>query len=638
MSRPYISIGRIERRLSTRTTEELQFAPGVNLLVGRPNTGKTKWLQTLDYLLGDSGNNPLESVEEGGLAEKYDAAGVELVIGEEHLWIERRWREPGAKTKVFVDGEGTTTRDFQQFLMRKLGIPLLNFPKGNPMSGQTWPELSFRMLLRHIYRQQRFWSGIADQQPEGEQHACLLQFLGLAEHLFMEEYGQLVELKREAEQLKARRDQYQQTLDDLARELLSEPGLSISVNVTTIRDAEDRLAREIETHRQRRTALIMNGRDQAVSPDHLGHVEQLSEERAAVMVSLEELRRRVKETSQRLDTMRGYHSELGEELDRITRAEDAGAVLADLKITHCPACDQPVANNIPPNSKHCSLCHQVLPDELPIEELGVVRLRFERERLMGECKEAEQLVGVLQRDAARFTAGIAAAEERLRMLENELAPARDAVAALIQEEISAIDMTLGELNERQRQLGRVSAALGMGQQLTDSIIAIEHKIEPLQARLEAAMRALDFGVAAAQLEDGMNAYLTAIDRLRPGVWRHSPVALDVSQYSFTFRVGARRWHAALGGTDSLYFLMAYHYGLLGLSDKPKQHYPGLSVIDVPGEFSGEAIEDKENFIVQPFIDLLAREEYRGAQLIITGASFTGLGGVHRLHLTHIYVA
>jgi hypothetical protein len=53
MSRPYISIGRIERRLSTRNTEPLQFAPGVNLLVGRPNTGKTKWLQTFDYLLGD---------------------------------------------------------------------------------------------------------------------------------------------------------------------------------------------------------------------------------------------------------------------------------------------------------------------------------------------------------------------------------------------------------------------------------------------------------------------------------------------------------------------------------------------------------------------------------------------------------
>jgi hypothetical protein len=143
MSRPFLSIGRLERRLSTGNTEHLTFEPGVNLLVGRPNTGKTKWLQTLDYLLGDTGENPFEVAEEEGLAEKYDAAGAELIIGEQRFWVERRWRESGAKTKIFVDGEGIVARDFQHLLMRKLDIPLLNFPKGNPMSGQTWPELSF---------------------------------------------------------------------------------------------------------------------------------------------------------------------------------------------------------------------------------------------------------------------------------------------------------------------------------------------------------------------------------------------------------------------------------------------------------------------------------------------------------------
>ena len=85
-------------------------------------------------------------------------------------------------------------------------------------------------------------------------------------------------------------------------------------------------------------------------------------------------------------------------------------------------------------------------------------------------------------------------------------------------------------------------------------------------------------------------------------------------------------------------MMAYHYGLLGLSDKLGRHYPGLSIIDLPGEFSGEAVEDKENFIVQPFIDLLSREEYQGAQVIVTGVAFTGLEGVHRQNLLNVYVA
>ena len=637
MSRAHLSISRLERRLSTGNMEDLRFEPGVNLLVGRPNTGKTKWLQTLDYLLGDPGENPLQLTEGEGLAEKYEAAGAELAIGEERLWIERRWREPGAKTKVFVDGEGMAAGDFQQFLMRNLGIPLLNFPKGNPMSGQTWPELSFRMLLRHIYRQQRFWSDIADRQPESEQHACLLQFLGLAERLFTEEYGQLVKLKMEAERLKARRDQYGQTLDELARDVLSQPGLSVGANLTTVRDAEARLVREIEALRQSRVSLIAGARDQVLSPEQRGHVERLGEQRATVMVALEELRRKAKTTAERLEEVHRYQRELGDELDRMTRAEDAGKVLADLKITHCPACDQPVAN-IGADPEHCFLCHQVLPDEPLVEELGAVRLRFERDRLTGEFKEASELLDVLQRDAKRLADATAVAEERLRMLENELAPARQGVAALVQEEVSAVDMALGELNERQRQLGRISAAVGAGQELTDRIAGIERGIEPLQARVDEAVRATDFDAAAAELEDGMNAYLAAINVLRPGVWRHSPVAVDVSRSRFTMRVGARRWHAALGGTDTLYFLMAYHYGVLTLSDNVERHYPGLSIIDVPGEFAGEAVEDKENFIVQPFIELLSKSEYAGAQLIITGTTFAGLEGAHRLHLTHVHVA
>lgn len=637
MNRPYLSIGRLERRLSAGRTEDLQFDTGVNLLVGPPNSGKTKWLQTLDFLLGDLGANPFEGAEEEGLADKYEAAGAELVIGGESFHIERRWQEIGVRSKVFVDDRVMSARDFQQLLMQKLGIPSLNFPKGNPMSGQTWPELSFRMLLRHIYRQQRFWSDIADKQPEGEQHACLLQFLGLAEHLFTEEYGRLVKLKTEAERLKARRHQYRQTLDELSRDVLSEPGLRVGATVASVQNAQERLTREIEHLRQNRVGLIVGARDKAIPLEQRGHVEQMGQERANLLVTLEDLERRSKATTERLEDMNRYRTEVRDELDRMTRAEDAGELLADLKITHCPSCDQPIAG-ISTDPEHCFLCHRKLPDEPLIEELGAVRLQFERKRLSGELEEADELIAVLQREVKRLLNDLAITEERLRMIENELAPARQVVGGLIQQEVSAIDMALGELNERQRQLGRVSAALELGRELTARIAAIEREIEPLEARVNEAARATDFGAAVVQLEDGMNAYLEAINRLRPQVWRHNPVRIVVSRHSSSIQIGARRWQAALGGTDTLYFLMAYHYGLLTLSNRPETHYPGLLVIDVPGEFAGEAVEDKENFIVQPFVSLLSDEGYEGAQVIITGASFAGLNNVHRIDLTEVYVA
>lgn len=637
MSRPYLFIKRLKRRLSTGDKEELCFEPGVNLIVGLPNTGKTKWLQTLDYLLGDKGENPFQGVQEQGLAEKYDIAGAELLIGDDLYSIERRWHEKGSKTKVFVDEKAMTADDFQKFLMEKLNIPLLHYPKGNPMSGQTWPLLSFRSLLRHIYRQQRFWSDIADQQPSDEKHACLLQFLGVAEQLFTEKYGTLIKLKKEVEQLKARRDQYGQTLDELARDILSESILNTGANAETVRQAMVRVTQEIDNLHGRRTELLTGARDRVVSPQERGHISQLGEKRAKILIELADLKHRAKVTGERRDEVYRYRTELANERDRMARAEDAGAILSDLKITHCPACDQPITKTSD-DPEHCFLCHQVLQDKPFMEELGATRLQFERERLEGEIKEAGELLEILQRDVDRIMKGIAVAEELLRMLDNELAPTRQAVAALTQEDISAIDMALGELNERQRQIERVSVALGKNRELKDDISAIEREIKSLQSQVDELVSATDFQAAATPFENGMNAYLDAINLLRPKVWRHSSVTIDVSRKDFKIWVGKRDWQAVLGGTDTLYFLMAYHYGLLTLSKIPQCHYPGLSIIDVPGEFSGEAVEDKENFIVEPFITLLAQEEYIGAQLIITGVSFTGLENVHRLTQNHVYAA
>jgi hypothetical protein len=81
MSRPFLSVRRVERRLWNGSVETLEFEYGVNVLVGSPNTGKTKWLQTLDFLLGDSGANPFENSSDPTLADKYDSASASLVIG-----------------------------------------------------------------------------------------------------------------------------------------------------------------------------------------------------------------------------------------------------------------------------------------------------------------------------------------------------------------------------------------------------------------------------------------------------------------------------------------------------------------------------------------------------------------------------
>src|ERR1700688_1530693 len=113
----FLSIGSLQRRFTTGNIEALHFESGVNVLIGRPNTGKTKWLETLDYLLGDTGSNPFEGLGNESLTDKYYSASVELFIQDERLFVERRWRESGARQKIFVDEAGFSPSDFQRLLL-----------------------------------------------------------------------------------------------------------------------------------------------------------------------------------------------------------------------------------------------------------------------------------------------------------------------------------------------------------------------------------------------------------------------------------------------------------------------------------------------------------------------------------------
>src|SRR5947207_841807 len=116
MSRPTIRILRVERSRIVGPPEKLVFDSGVNVLVGRPNTGKTRWLQTLDFLLGDNGANPFESDIDEHLAVKYGGASAVLNVNDEVLHVERKWDELGAKSKVFVNGVPMGAQDFQRLL------------------------------------------------------------------------------------------------------------------------------------------------------------------------------------------------------------------------------------------------------------------------------------------------------------------------------------------------------------------------------------------------------------------------------------------------------------------------------------------------------------------------------------------
>ncbi len=618
--------------------DRLTLEEGVNVIVGPPNTGKTKWLQMLDYVLGNDGP-PVDTIGED-IAEKYDTITAHLVVAGAELEIQRRWKEPGTKGKIFKNGEPLVVREFLHDLMGRLNIPVLHYPQGNPIGLRTWPELGWRSLYRHMYRRQNMWSDIADKQPENEQHASILQFMGLAEKLFSEEYEKLIEKQKKIIELQGSKDQYMRILTDVSKQLLTADELGVGLCPQSVDAARQRTLAEISALNEQREHLLATltkslTEQQSNSTNTSVSIDYLAERLSQLQVRQDEILSAQKRTSTRLSEMTAYRASIQEELGRLERAQKAGVVLADLKITHCPACDRPIAAS-PMDDNSCHVCQRPIGTITPgLSRLD--RIEFEREQLAATLAEADEMMTTLSSEAERLAEEEASERSQMATLRNMLQPIRTAAAAVLPPEIGVIDMQIGQHQERLAQLERVGNSLSYRDVLSQQIDALQAEANRLQAEVAVQSAAMDFERASDQLADGMNAYLNVIHKKAPASWTQKAVRVRLDEKRFRFLVGDRLWNRQLGGTLSLYFLIAYHYSLMSLSNKDEFHFPGFLALDFQAELEdGSSVADKENFVLEPFIELLATEQYSGYQLIAAGASFDNLLGANRIELSKIW--
>ena len=146
-----------------------------------PNTGKSKWLQMLNYLLV-SEDTPADAFGED--VAKYTSVMATVTVAGEVLELNVGGTVTPEEPSERQRGK-STSKGLPLLLHARLDMPLLHYPQGNPLRPQgTWPELGCCSLYRHMYRRQSLWWDIADRQPESEQHACIVQFSGLAENRF----------------------------------------------------------------------------------------------------------------------------------------------------------------------------------------------------------------------------------------------------------------------------------------------------------------------------------------------------------------------------------------------------------------------------------------------------------------------
>ncbi|MGI4759575.1 MAG: AAA family ATPase [Janthinobacterium lividum] len=631
-------IRQISRTNTTGEVETLEFTEGVNIIVGPTNSGKTVWLAMLDYVLGD------DSSADKAFFEKQDVGGTKISniyvsltaiieIADTEYVLERRWKEQGVSSKTLLDGKAMDTKEFSQFILEKLQIPTSRFVQGNPYAKNSVLDISFRMMLRHIYRQERFWNDLADRQLPNEQYAVLTQFLDLANKIFPIENEKLLEKKRELFKAETEKEQYETTLDKIVRGFNYDGGenLVYATNNVTSERIKTLEARSLALLQERNA--VITGAASSVIETVDGDINKsrevvLSQERATMLGALEKLQIEREQHTQRTKKYESLLASSMAELERLTRVKTTGGLFADLKVTHCPACDQPVHDtHTDPN--HCFVCHQHLPTEEPENETN--RLDFEINQVQAEQKELNEVLVKMQYGKQELDTRLYRLRNELGRIDRDLAPIRQKLAGLVDARLGSIDQERGRLLEQIENYRRIEKSLEIKNQLSAQISILQSQVTDLEKDV-ARLGSPNFEKSSEDIADGMMEYINAIAKDRPSRWnQQGRIQLLINEKGFDFYIGKTKWFSP-GGTTKLYFLFAYHYGLLSITGKGNYHYPGLLVMDFPATLpDGDFLRKAENYLVQPFIELCDKSPVR-LQVIIAGQSFDELSGANIIQL------
>ncbi len=587
--------------------------------------------------MGDDGR--VEEKLSERVAQNYSSARLVLDIGGQEMTVERKWMEAGVKTKVFVDDQPMSIAEYRQLLLDRIGIPSLHYPSGDPYSPRKWPELGWRSLFRHLYRRQEFWSDVADRQFPPEQHACILQFAGVAENLFTREYGELVAKEKRIRDLRSQQESFLRTLHEVSRDILTGEDLGIDITSESVGAAIKNLEGQVsELHRKRAAVIEEMIADMAGPPSNApDSISRLTKEFAELKETERKHAEELERLDSRLEEIEVLERRVSAETGRLARAQKAGDVLAGLKVTHCPVCDQSVKKPAE-TTQDCFLCHQPYPTATSNGE-PLQRLEFELEQLRGETKEVDEIKTSLTARLRAHRNAIKDLQARGSQIKDLLTPARLATAAVMPPKVPELDMENGRLVERIDQLRRIESSLALRARITDMIDVIdviENEVEELQKEVALQTSRLDFTPSSEALSAGMNEYVSQLVSDGKKMWTQGRIDLTLKKDSFRLRVNKQKWQSHLGGTMKIYFLLAYHYSLLKLSSQVGTRVPGFVLLDFPPTIEGEQVADHENFAIEPFIELCKKPEYSHVQVIAAGSAFKGLTGAKRITLDHVW--
>lgn len=546
--------------------EIVPFDRHVTTIVGSRNTSKTTTLRMIDFCLGD-GDSAAEALG-GPVAEAYAALALDLEIRGEAYTIRRPLiTSEGHLTKIEADDLEFSTREFQRWIMEKLGWPELSVPKGRAYrSASDVVPVTFRTLLRHIYRKEASWLDFAAREEEFLRRAVTAFFLGIADTRYavsMLEFS-IGETGREIDSLEARRREVVEQGDSLTEQL----GRAIGLEGLTLARL-DTLSEELESRRgelhHRRSTILSTVRSTE------GFVAEPGERFQVVQQQIEELGTTAGDLRR---TAAGYAEALRDlqaQVLRLERAETAVDVFTQLPVHLCPACGQGVTPRA--SGPECYLCGQLTAPDTRARRIDLEIAALRRES--GEIEEVlrETLAQIDQLEAQLGDLGMERDELRDR-LDRERA---DFIAPYLTE-VEELNLMLGSAHQ---QLATIEGL----RSLNERIASIDEELNSVRARLDEQTsdvarlesRRVSEDERASEFASLMTDFLNGLTAER---WQFGPVT--IASADLTFYLGPQRWDVALGAESKVLFFLSYTNALLRLSELGEGvHAPGTAILDNP---------------------------------------------------------
>jgi ribosomal protein S27AE len=560
------------------TSREVEFEPGLNVIVGPISTGKSSLMRLLRVLLGGDYELELPEVR----AAVTELAG-QVVIGDQSYAIRRRLvTTPTADVQIAAEDEAlslpamrpTSSQpvSYGDWMLEKLGLPQLRIPSAPTRPAESEPV---RVSINDYLRYCRLTQEEIDTDVLGSSVWFKDNKRRMVFRILYGSYDAEVAL-------------LQQQLRDIAGELRllegQESASKLFLEGTPFANRAS-IESQLGDTRNRRDVLRGQGARQAVEAVQQPHGQRLrarvndfDSELSALVVD----RGRERESVSDLTELR---NQLQTQSGRLTRAIVAGDTFFDFDFRVCPRCGSGVHLDRASDGC-CYLCTQPEPEPQGREDL--IR---EQTRVAIQISETDDLVANHERAIRELDRRIETATEERQRAGQEL---DDVMAAFVSdhgEEASQRAAEMARLEAEERRLGEYLALFERQEQATQRIAQLNAERDPL----EDALRQAEHVDAAAEdrieaLEARFAHYVDAIDVPRFENDPQPRAAIDRSDYEPI--VNGRKIGGLSAGTRVL-VNVAHSLGHHLAAPELDIPLPGILLIDGMTANIGEADYDAQ---------------------------------------------